>query len=185
LTDTAILDLFFERSEQAISALDTAHGAAVRRVAYNILGSIQDAEECVNDTWLAAWNAIPPSRPDPLRTFVCKIARNLAAKRYHANTAAKRNSQYDVALDELAECLPGADTPEEALAARELAKALNRFLGALPYDDRYLFMRRFWYADSPAQIAAQTGKSVNAVSVRLHRLRGKLKKQLEKEGFLP
>ena len=100
MEDQQIIRLFFERSEQAIAELAKAHGSAAARVARNILGSERDAEECLNDTYLAVWNAIPPQKPDPLRTFVCKIARNLAAAKYHANTAKKRNSRYDAALDE-------------------------------------------------------------------------------------
>ena len=113
MTDEEIIDLFFERSEQAISELAEKHGNAVKRVAFNILGDPEDAKECVNDTWLGAWNSIPPQRPSPLRTFVCRIARNLATKKYHANLAQKRNSQYDVALDELAECIPDSSSVED------------------------------------------------------------------------
>ena len=117
MTDEEIIDLFFERSEQAIAELAHKHGGAVRRVAYNILGNQQDAEECVNDTWLGAWNAIPPARPSPLRTFVCRIARNLATARYHANTASIRNSRYDAALDELEEVLSDSGSVEQELEA--------------------------------------------------------------------
>jgi len=115
MTDTEIINLFFERSEQAITELDKKHGSAVARVARNILGNEQDTEECVNDTYLGTWNAIPPQRPSPLRTFVCRIARNLATKKYHANTAEKRNSQYDLALDELEEYLSDSSGVEEAV----------------------------------------------------------------------
>ena len=182
MTDEEILDLFFERSEQAISALAHSHGGAVRRVALNILGDPEDAEECVNDTWLAAWNSIPPARPAPLRTFVCRIARNLATKRYHAEHARKRDSRYDVALDELAECLPDRDGVEEIAAARELTRILDSFLDTLPYEDKYLFMRRYWYADPLPEIAEKAGMSYGAAAVRLHRVRKKLKKILLKEG---
>ena len=182
MTDAEIIALFFERSEQAISELDRRHGRAVWRLAENILGNPQDTEECVSDTYLAAWNAIPPARPAPLRTYVCRIARNLATKRYHANSAQKRSSQYDLALDELAECIPGRVDVEDSLAAKELTKTLTRFLDSLSYEDRFLFIRRFWYADSLTAIAEMTGKSYNTVSVRLHRIREKLRKQLIKEG---
>ena len=184
MRDEEIIDLFFERSEQGIEELEKAHGGAVRRVAYNILASRQDAEECVNDTWLAAWNAIPPERPDPLRTFVCRIARNLAAKRYHADRAEKRNSEYDLALDELAECIPCGGSVEDAYSARELADAIDRFLDTLGFTDKLLFMRRYWFADSLSDIAAMTGLSYDTVSVRLHRVKRRLKKQLQKEGLL-
>lgn len=184
MTDSEIIDLFFERSEQAITELAQKHGGAVSRVARNILGDRQDAEECVNDTWLGAWNSIPPQRPDPLRTYVCRIARNLATKRYHAERAQKRNSQYDLALEELAECIPDSGTVESVYAAQELAESINRFLDTLSYEDKFLFMRRYWYADSLTDIAAMAGMRYSAVSVRLHRTKEKLKKQLEKEGLL-
>ena len=184
MTDTEIIDLFFERSEQAIEELDKKHGSAVARVARNILGNAQDAEECVNDTYLGVWRAIPPHRPSPLRSFVCKIARNLATTRYHANTAEKRNSQYDLALEELEEALSDGGSVEEALEAKELAAALNTFLSTLKASDRVLFTRRYWYADSPRDIAAMLHTSPNSVAVRLFRIREKLRHYLEKEGFL-
>ena len=118
MTDTEIINLFFERSEQAIDELAKKHGNAVARVARNILGNEQDTEECVNDTYLGTWNAIPPHRPSPWRTFVCKIARNLATKKYHSNTAVIRNSQYDLALDDLEEILADSNSVEEAENAR-------------------------------------------------------------------
>ena len=142
MTDTEIINLFFERSEQAITELARKHGNAVARVARNILGNEQDTEECVNDTYLGTWKAIPPNRPSPLRTFVCKIARNLAAAKYHANTAKKRNSRYDAALDELEGCLAAAGSVEEAYDAKELSEAINAFLSSLSYTDRFLFVRR-------------------------------------------
>ena len=184
MTDEEIIDLFFERSEQAISALAEKHGAAVSRIALNILGDAEDAEECVNDTWLGVWNSIPPQRPAPLRSYVCRIARNLATKRCHAEHAKKRNSQYDLALDELADCVPGGETVEDAVAARELAASIDRFLDSLSYEDRFLFMRRYWYADPLPEIAAMAGMSYGAAAVRLHRVKGKLKKHLMKEGEL-
>ena len=184
MTDTEIIDLFFERSEQAITELAKKHGAAVGRIAYNILGNWQDAEECVNDTWLGTWNAIPPHRPSPLKSFVCRIARNLATKRYHANTAEKRCSQYDVALDELAECIPDSGDVEDAYGAKELAAAIDAFLDTLDSVDKFVFMRRYWYADTLEDIAKASGLSYGTVSVRLHRVRNKLKKQLMKEALL-
>ena len=184
MTDAQIIDLFFERSEQAIEELAKKHGGAVSRVAYNILGNSRDTEECVNDTWLGTWNAIPPERPAPLRSFVCRIARNLATKRYHANTAEKRNSQYDLALDELAACIPDGNSVEDAYGAKELAAAISSFLDTLAYADKFLFMRRYWYADSLADIAAMSGMRYKTVSVRLTRIKAKLKHYLMKEGLL-
>ena len=182
MTDEEIINLFFERSEQAISELAAKHGNAVGRVVLNILKDEEDAKECVNDTWLGTWNSIPPNRPDPLRTYVCRIARNLATKRYHANQAKKRNSQYDLALDELEACIPDSNTVEDAVAAKELAEIINRFLDNLSYEDRFLFMRRYWYADPLPEIAKMAGMSYGAAAVRLHRVKAKLKKELLKEG---
>ena len=184
MTDTEIINLFFERSEQAITELARKHGNAVARVARNILGNEQDTEECVNDTYLGTWKAIPPNRPSPLRTFVCKIARNLAATKYHANTAKKRNSRYDAALDELEDCLAGGGSVEEAYDAKELSEAINAFLSSLSYTDRFLFVRRYWYSDSMQDIAAMTGSTANSVAVRLYRLREKLRHYLIREGLL-
>ena len=183
MTDTEIIDLFFERSEQAITELAEKHGGAVRQIAYNILGNTQDTEECVNDTWLGVWNAIPPGRPSPLRSFVCRIARNLATKKYHANTAEKRDSRYDLALDELAACIPDRNSVEDTYGAKELADAVNRFLDTLDYPDRFVFMRRYWYSDSLMDISKMSGLGYKTVSVRLSRIRDKLKVYLTEEGF--
>ena len=184
MTDEEIIRLFFERSEQAIAELSKAHGSTAARVARNILGSERDAEECLNDTYLAVWNAIPPQKPDPLRTFVCKIARNLAAAKYHANTAKKRNSRYDAALDELEGCLAAGGSVEEAYDAKELSEAINAFLSSLSYTDRFLFVRRYWYSDSYAAIAALTGLTEKNVSVRLARVRKQLRAYLMEQGVL-
>ncbi len=184
MTDTEIINLFFERSEQAIEELAKKHGSAVARVVRNILGNAQDTEECVNDTYLGTWNAIPPHKPNPLRTFVCRIARNLATKKYHANTADKRNSQYDLALDELEDYLSDSNSVENAYEAQELKEAINGFLATLSYSDRFLFMRRYWYSDPVQDIAKMAHSTNNSVTVRLFRIREKLRLYLEKEGLL-
>ena len=184
MTDTEIISLFFERSEQAITELDKKHGCAVARVARNILGNAQDTEECVNDTYLGTWNAIPPHRPSPLRTFVCRIARNLATKKYHANTAEKRNSQYDLAIDELEEVLSDSHSVEEAVEAKELSAAINGFIATLNKSDRFIFMRRYWYSDPVQDIARMADSTTSSVTVRLFRIREKLRLYLEKEGLL-
>ena len=184
MTDTEIINLFFERSEQAIEELAKKHGSAVARVVRNILGNAQDTEECVNDTYLGTWNAIPPHKPNPLRTFVCRIARNLATKKYHANTADKRNSQYDLALDELEDYLSDSDSVENAYEAQELKEVINGFLATLSYSDRFLFMRRYWYSDPVQDIAKMAHSTNNSVTVRLFRIREKLRLYLEKEGLL-
>ena len=183
MEDSFIIDLFYERSEQAILALSEKYGAFLTRVAENILGDKLDAEECVNDTYLAVWNAIPPARPDPLLSYVCRIARNLALKKYQANTAKKRDSRFDVALEEIAECFPAAMSVEEEIEAKETAAAVGRFLETLRKRDRILFVRRYWHADSIEDLAVLFQMSRHAVSVRLSRIRKALKTYLIREGI--
>ena len=183
MEDSKIISLFFERSEQAIRELDRKYGPVVKKTAANILNDRQDAEECVNDTYLRVWNSIPPHAPDPLVSYTCKIARNLAVNRYHANKAEKRGG-YDLILDEMQECIPSEANVETEYDAKELSAAINRFLAELKPEDRFLFVRRYWYADSIADIAAMTNGSPNRISVRLFRLREKLRRTLVKEGLL-
>lgn len=184
LEDSKIIALFYERSEQAIAELEQKYGAAIRKTAANILNSKQDVEECANDTYLGAWNTIPPQNPNPLLSYVCRIARNLATMRYHRNTAIKRNGQYDVILDELEECIPYAVNLETDYEAKELSTAISRFLDTLKYEDRFFFVRRYWYADSISDITAMTHFDSHRISVHLFRTREKLHHYLRKEGFL-
>ena len=159
MEDEKIIELYWQRSPQAIDETSRKYGAYCMRLSMNILMNREDSEENVNDTYLRTWNAIPPQKPDPLRTFVCKIARNLAATKYHANTAKKRNSRYDAALDELEGCLAAGGSVEEAYDAKELSEAINAFLSSLSYTDRFLFVRRYWYSDSMQDIAAMIGST--------------------------
>ena len=184
LEDSKIINLFFARSEQAIEELDRTYGSAVKKTAANILRDRLDVEECVNDTYLRVWNSIPPQCPNPLVSYVCKIARNLAINRYHTCKAEKRNNAFTLVLDEMEECIPSNLRVETELEAKELGIAINRFLSTLSKEDRFLFVRRYWYADPVADLAAMTGSSANRISVRLFRIRDRLKKALMKEGFL-
>ena len=184
LKDREIIDLFFERSEQAITELVNKYGGTIRNVAWNILNNPQDVEECANDTYLQMWNRIPPMRPDSLGAYVCRIARNVCLKRYHSNTALKRNSYYDVALQELEETIPAFSTVETDLEARELTRYLNRYLSQLKPEDRYLFMRRYWFGDGVSEIAEKLNLTPHTVSVRLFRLRQKLQTYLQEEGMI-
>ena len=138
----------------------------------------------MNDTYLNTWNSIPPHVPDPLAAYVCRIARNLAVNRYHANHAEKRNGNYDLVLDEMEECIPSEVNVETEYEAQELSAAINRFLSTLDKNDRFLFVRRYWYADSVSDLAEASGSSANRISVRLFRLREKLRNTLVKEGYL-
>jgi RNA polymerase sigma-70 factor (ECF subfamily) len=180
--DERIIELFFERSEQAIGELSRKYGRLCLKVSENILGNAEDAEECVNDAYLALWNRIPPERPDPLASYLIRIVRNLSVKRYHANTAAKRNSHYDVALSELEECFPSGRSVEEEIEARETAGIIDGFLGSLNEPDRVLFVRRYYHGDSIEDLAKLFSTTKHNVSVRLSRIRKKLKQILLREG---
>ena len=178
MNDERIIELFFERSEEAISELDKKYGRVCHAVSYNILNDIRDAEECVNDAYLGTWNAIPPARPNPLITFVLKIVRNISLKRYEQNTALKRNSHYDASMEELEDCLLSSDNVEEEIAERELTGIIESFLDSLSRENRVIFLRRYWFADSYADIAKRVGLTEKNVSVRLTRIRKELRKYL-------
>ena len=184
MKDHEIIALFFERSERAITELINKYGAAIKNVASNILKDAQDAEEAVNDTYLTVWNRIPPVKPKYLGAYSCRIARNLSLKRLYANTAEKRNGYYDVALDELEETIPALSTVESVYDAKELTQYLNHFLKDLSKEDRYIFMRRYWYGDKISDIAENLNVTPHRVSVRLFRLRQKLQDYLKKEGMI-
>lgn len=181
--DRQILRLLWERMEEAITALAQKFGRGLHALAMNILNSRPDAEEAVNDTYLALWNAIPPERPDPLTPYVYRVGRNTALKKLRYNTAQKRCSDYTLSLDELAESLPGG-TVEETLDAKVLGQAIDRYLSTLSAANRMLFMRRYWYGDPVKEIAAGFGMCPDTVSVRLNRLRAGLRDYLYKEGIL-
>lgn len=183
MEDHQIIELFNERSEQAIIELSNKYGAVCERVANNILNDPQDSEECLNDAYLAAWNTIPPQNPQPLLSYICRIVRNLALKKVRDKHAAKRNSRYDLALDELENCFPAAASVESEFDAGETASAINAFLEGLNKESRILFVRRYWFSDSTYDLAALFRVSPHTISVRLSRIRAKLKKYLLKEGI--
>ena len=182
MEDRAIIKLLFDRAEAAIDALAMRFGARLHQIAMNILCSARDAEECVNDTYLALWDAIPPQRPDPLCAYTYRVGRNIALKKLRSNSAQMRNSAYDVSLDELAGCM-GGDSAWQALDARELGRSIDRFLGTQSKDNRVIFLRRYWFGDSVKDIARAMAMTEGAVSVRLNRTRGALKHYLNKEGY--
>lgn len=185
MDDNAIIELFFKRSEQAIEEVRVKYGSSIRKMAYKIVGNKQDMEECENDTYLAAWTRIPPESPNPLAVYLLRITRNIAAKRYHANTALKRNNAYDLAIDELDEMIPGnTNDPIEEFQVKELSKAIEAFLYTLKKEDLIMFMRRYWYFDSVTEIASQMHWNSHRVTVRLSRIRVCLQKYLQKEGMI-
>ena len=176
--DEYIIELFFARSEDAISSLDEKYGRTCRSISFNIVGNLDDADECVNDAYLGAWNAIPPARPNPLLTFVAKIVRNVSISRYRRNSAAKRSSSYTVALEELENCLADARTVDDEMESAELARIIEEFLKTLSLGNRVIFMRRYYFSDSIKDISALTGLSEKNVSVRLARTRAKMRDYL-------
>ena len=184
MEDTHIVQMYWDRNETAISESAMKYGTYCTSIAQNILQNPADAEECVNDAYLGAWNTIPPQNPNPLLTYICRIVRNLSIMKYHANTAIKRNSFYDAALDELEDCLASSETVEDKLTAKELSATLDQFLDTLDRENRVMFVRRYWYSDSISEIAERLHMSKNNVSVRLSRTRERLKNYLKKEGYI-
>lgn len=178
MEDQELLSLLWQRAERAIPALAERFGKGLFRIANNLLNNTRDAEECVNDTYLAVWNSVPPKRPEPLSPYVYRIGRNIALNRLRDNTAQKR-SGYELSLDELAGCIP-APCMEDG---RALGQAVDAYLDTLNKDNRVMFLRRYWFGDSVKDIAAAFHMTENAVSVRLSRIRGGLKTYLIEEGY--
>ena len=184
MDDSAIIDLYWARDEQALAQTNLKYGKLCRNVAFNILRNMEDTEECVNDTWLRAWNAMPPSRPGVLSAFLSRITRNLALDTYKASKADKRGGgQLPVALEELGDCIAGMQSVEQEMAYRELTKVLDGFLRQLPEKECCIFLRRYWYVDSTKEIAVRYGMPEGSVKSQLSRTRQKLKKMLEQEGI--
>lgn len=185
LEDRKIIDLFFQRSEQAIQELDEKYGKVCRNLSHNIVNDRQDAEECVNDAYLGAWNAIPPADPNPLLTYICKIVRNISLNAYWRKEASKRSGAYTIAMEEIEACTAAPNTVEAEIEAGELARMIEGFLDTLTVENRVIFMRRYWFSDSCKDIARRAGLSEKNVSVRLTRIRQKLRAYLiEKEVFV-
>ena len=183
MEDQQIIELYWARSEQAIRESETKYGAFCLSIARNILAQEQDAEECVNDTWLRAWNAMPPQRPSILSAFFAKLTRNLSLDRWRRQRAAKRGGgQTALALQELEECLPDRRRPDEALEAAETARLISAFLRRQGELDRKLFVRRYFYLESLADLGARFGLTQGQVKSRLHRVRQRLRAELEREG---
>ena len=185
IDDEKIIEMFFERSEQAIRELDIQYGKICHNLSYNIVNNRQDAEECVNDAYLGAWNAIPPVRPNPLLSYIVKIVRNISLKIYWRKEAAKRSGHYTIALEEIEGYIADQKTVEDEIEARELARIIGEFLDTLTLENRVIFMRRYWFADSYKDIAEFMGLSEKNISVRLTRIREKMKQYLiEREVFV-
>lgn len=184
MDDNGIIELLLARAEQAIGELEARYGKLCRKISYNILKNTLDVEECVNDAYLGVWNSVPPNRPNLLSAYLCRIVRNISIKRYYSNTAARRNSQYDVALEEIENCLAGPNSVEEEIDGRELTHTIEQFLDTLNQENRVIFMRRYWFADSYRDIAERTGLTEKNVSVRLTRIRRQMQEYLAERGVL-
>lgn len=182
MEDQGIVDLYLKRSQQAIVETKNKYGAYCRVIARNILSSYSDVEECENDTYLAAWNVIPPTMPRKFSVFLGRITRNIALDKYGYNTAKKRNREFEVILTELEDCLSSPDSVEAVYEAGEIAKLISQFLYDIEEQARHLFIRRYWYSESIKDLAMRFNMSTSKVTSTLFRTRNKLKAYLDKEG---
>ncbi|MBQ9794060.1 MAG: sigma-70 family RNA polymerase sigma factor [Clostridia bacterium] len=184
MTDKEIVALYHARDEDAILQTKTKYGRFLLKIAYNILNNDQDSEESVSDTYLAAWNSMPPHRPEVLSAYLGKLARRISIDLFRKKTREKRaGSEYTMSLSEWEDCLSGGEMPEETLETTLLAEAINRFLRSLPKDARNLFIGRYYYMDPLREVAAYCGMSESKAKSLLFRTRNSLKDYLEKEGF--
>ena len=184
MEDSAIIDLYWAREERALTETNSKYGGMCRTIAFNILRDRWDSEECVNDTWLRAWNTMPPQRPGILSAFLSRITRNLSLDRYKAARAVKRGGgQMPIALEELGDGVPAAGSVEDTVELRELSRILDSFLRDLPEKEACVFLRRYWYVDSTHEIAIRYEMAEGSVKSMLYRVRRKLRERLEKEGI--
>ncbi len=183
MEDGEIVELYFKRDEDAIGQTMLKYGALVSGMAGRLLQDGRDSEECASDTYLAAWNAIPPERPASLKAFLGRVVRNLAISRYRKNRAGKRFSALDAALSELAEAIPADDDVEREIDRRELGGAISAWLDTLSRRDRDFFIRRYFYGESVEELAEAAGERPNTLAQRLRRLRLSLRDELTKEEF--
>ncbi|MCH4887021.1 sigma-70 family RNA polymerase sigma factor [Acidaminobacter sp. JC074] len=184
MNDSSIIELFIKRSEQAITMTAEKYGKYLNKISWNILHNHEDVEECVNDTYLSAWKQIPPDKPERFLPYLGRITRALSLNKYNYYKAKKRNSQFDMVLSELEDCLMATETVESSLDAMELSKAINTFLKSIKKEHRIIFVRRYWYSDSIKDIAKIRQTSESNVKSILFRVRKKLESYLIKEGVL-
>ena len=185
MEDSQIVELYWRKDADAISETSSKYGPYCFAIADNILHNTEDSEECVNDTWLHAWNAMPPQRPNVLRMFLAKITRNLSINRFKARSTEKRGGgEFLLVLDELADCLAGETDVEREYEGRELDQCIRRFVRGLPERDGNVFVRRYFFTEPVAAIAERYELTENNVMVILSRTRKKLRLRLAKEGYL-
>ena len=184
MDNDALVALYWARSERAIAESEAQYGAYCRSIARRILENREDAEEAVNDTWIGAWQSIPPSRPECLMTYLGKLTRRIALSRLRERNAKKRGSgAVALALHELDDCIPAGQDSESGVVLRELSERIDRFLLTLPETERCVFLCRYWYLDSVSDVSARFGFSQSKVKSMLQRTRDKLRAQLQKEGY--
>ncbi len=184
MEDAAIVDLYWQRSDRALSETDKKYGRYCQSIAYHICGAREDAEECVNDTYLRAWNRMPTERPAALGAFLGRITRNLALDRIKARNTVKRGGgQAPLALSELEDCIPGGTSPEQALEEKDLEAVIGLFVSALPRAEKTVFVLRYFYLAPIDEIAGKLHFSSGKVKSMLFRSRKKLRAALEKEGL--
>lgn len=184
MKDTEIIDLYWARKEQAITETQAAYGRYCYGIAFRILNNREDSDECVNDTWFRAWNAIPPKYPERLGLFLGTITRNLSFDKWkHKNAGKRGQGRMELALEELAECVPSFASTEDMVLTAELERMINKFLHTLPERECSIFLRRYWYVEEYSAIAERYHMKLNTVKTSLFRTRSKLKAYLEKEGI--
>lgn len=183
MEDSAIIALYFDRNEAAIRETDNKYGAFCHKIAFNILSVNEDTEECVSDTYMKVWNLIPPERPIKFMAWLGKIVRNTALSIYTKLHAKKRFNGMELMLDELSECIPSGVSLEKELEDKEITAALNTWLKSVSAEERYLFIRRYWYGDAVNELAKQQKVSPHTMTQRLYRIREKLKLYFEREGI--
>ena len=182
MDDNKIIALFFQRNEDAIRQTDSVYGSRLFRISQNILRCQEDAQECVSDTYLRTWNAIPPTRPNSLFAFLARVCRNLSLTRLDWAMASKRKAEIVALTQEMEQCIPDSRR-DNSMEAEELGRLLNAFLETQSRENQMVFVRRYWFGDSPREIAERYGIKEGALIARLHRLRKKLAAYLEKEGI--
>lgn len=186
MTDSQIIDLFIKRSDQAIAETDYKYGALCLQISTNILDNHEDCEECVNDTYMALWESIPPTIPKSLKAYICKLTRFISISKARHNSSKKRNASFTESLDELLDCFSSDSeySLDKELQAKELGQIINCFLDTLKREDRVIFVLRYFYGETPESIAKRFSTSSHTISNKLYRTKNRLREHLKKEGYL-
>ena len=184
MDDQTIIGLYWSRDQRALGESQQKYGPLCLRLSENILASREDAEECVSDTWLRAWDTMPPQRPDSLRAYLSRICRNLSLDRWRRRKAKKRGEGLEVLLEELEDCVPAVPSAEEAAEGREITRCIDTWLAGLEREDRTVFLCRYWYGQQVQEIARRAGCGPKKMAQRLYRLRQSLRGALEQEGIV-